>query len=416
MPNTQLANIYLICSDDPLLKMERSQEIIGHWHDQDPQAEFLLYTFSELQSTGSGGPNLKNIENEMSDPGLFADSRIIKIILKDLDNTAIELFKLIAANFRRGLYVIIELPIITTKLAESAPKDPSALRRLLSFVEGSAGSVAIAAKELPKTKGKKTTTAKPKAAKTTRARGDNAKKAEAIGYLRFLGAQVERLYTPDGVRLLEWIQRRADQYGFKLYGQALDFVARSCDNNLLTINHSLQVLSMMQEHEPNQKINLTLEMAEAYFIQDSRYTGYELPVAIFNNDPLRALNIISSFCSGGDTSADQAISLLLSRMDSSLTTIYEGKKLAIDWSRNSTDRQAFLLSHNFKVTATQTAVVNAIRMLSEEQLHYLTQCLSEASCFYASFDYDGAYRALQRMALATSNPRGVHFLSAELFT
>lgn len=414
MPNSRPANIYLICSDDPLLKMERSQDIIKQWRNLDPQAEFLLYTFSEIQGAGSSGPNLKSIESEMSDPGLFANSRIIKIILKDLDNTAVELFKLIASNYREGLYILIDLPIITTKLADSAPKDPAPLRRYLSFSAGSAGGEALAQNELPKTKSKRAST-KPKTTKSMHTRmSDSAKKTEAIGYLRFLGAQIERLYTPDGHKLIEWIQRRAAQYGFNLSGQPLDFIARSCDNNLLTINHSLQVLAMMQGNTSRQRIDLTLDMVEAYFIQDSRYTGFELPVAIFNNDPLKALNIIASFCSGCDTSKDQAIGLLLNRMDSSLNTVYEGKKLKIDWSYNSKQRQAFLLSHNLKISTTQNAVIQAIRNLSEEHLHYMTQCLSEASCFYSTFDFDGAYRALQRMALIVSHPQGVQFLSADL--
>lgn len=412
MPNNANSEIYVICSDDPLLKLDRSRELLARWRQFVPDAEFLLYTYSELQGTG-GSPNLKGIENEMSDPGLFGGERIIKVILKDMDTTAIELFKLIAANMRPGLFILIELPRITAKLAKSKEVDSQGLHRFLTFREGSAGAEALAQQSGAKGgKGGRSSAAKKKTA--TRSRKGEAAKSEAIGYLRDVGAQFEILYPPEGAQLKSWISQRAGMYGFRVNNDALDFIARSCDNNLLTIDHSLQVLQMMAEADNMQQMKvLDLKSVEDYFTQDARYNGFELPEAIFNGDSLKALTIIASFCSGHDTNLSTALGLLINRMDSSISTVYEGKQQNLQRAHFNT-QTAFFMSHNLKVPSSQKSHLKAMQVLTDGQLEELTSCLSEASCSYSTFDLDGAYRALQRMALAATQPGQTRFLSADL--
>lgn len=396
--------IYVICSDDPLLKLDKSQEIIQRWRKEVPDAEFLLYTFSELQGNNSNY-KFQDIETELSDPGLFGGERIIKVVLKDMDNLAIELFKLIAGNMRDGLYILIEMPRITSKLAKSKEVDAQVLHRFLSFTGDSEGAKALAAQE----KGTK----KKASAKGKTSRKGEAAKSEAIGYLRDVGAQFLILYPPEGNELKGWITERAARYGFRVAADALDFIARSCDNNLLSIDHSLQVLEMMQDNTQGKMTTLTMDMVEDYFTQDARYSGFELPQAIFTGDPLKALSIISSFCSGLETNFASALGLLISRMDSSLNAICEGKLQNIARS-DMRARQAFFLSRNIKVPSSQDVHMRAMQRLSDAQLQIMSACLSEASAAYSSFEYDAAYRALQRLALATSSPEKLPYLSADL--
>lgn len=403
MANSNYGNgdIFVMCSDDPLLKLDCSQDLLAQGRKKLPDAEFMLFTHTDFAPGGGGAPNLKMLENEMSDPGLFGGDRIIKIILKDMDNTAIELFKLIAGSFRPGLFIVVDLPRVTAALLKSPPKDPAALRHILTFEPGSAGAALLDAQN---GKGK----AKAKGAK--KAGGLEARKKEAVGYMLAVGAKFIPMYPPEGDELRGWISNRGRKYGVSIDPNAVDYIARACDNNLLNIDHSLQLMEMMRDNSsPNKE--LTLSDAEVYFTQDSRYTGFELPVAIFTTDSLKALNIISSFCSGESLNKTAAVSLLISRMDESINAVYQGKKLGIH-KADYKSRIAFFMSNNIKVPQSQEAHLKAISGMPDEMLDFLSLCLTQASKAFTHFDVEGAYRALQRMCLA--NRRSVTNLSDSL--
>ena len=100
-------------------------------------------------------------------------------------------------------------------------------------------------------------------------------------------------------------------------------------------------------------------------------------------------------------------------MDSSISTGYEGKQKNLQRAHFNT-QTAFFMSHNLKVPSSQKSHLKAMQVLTDGQLEELTSCLSEASCSYSTFDLDGAYRALQRMALAATQPGQTRFLSADL--
>lgn len=394
-------DIFVMCSDDPLLKLDCSQELIALGRSKLPDAEFMLFTHSDLSPAG-GAPNLKLLENEMSDPGLFGGDRIIKIILKDLDATAVELFKLIAGSFRPGLFIVIDLPRVTKATINVKPVDPTPLKHILSFAPGSSGAALLEGKDKGKDKAK---------GKSKRTPSLETRKKEAVGYMLAVGAKFLPMYPPEGDELRNWIGARGHKYGVTIDANAIDYIARACDNNLLIIDHSLQLMEMMREGN-SANATLSLEDAEVYFTQDSRYTGFELPVAIFSTDSLKALNIISSFCSGEGMNKTAAVSLLISRMDESINAVYQGKKEGIHQA-DYNKRMAFFMANNIRVIPSQEAHLKAIRSMPDEMLDFLNLCLTEASEAFSHFDVDGAYRALQRMCLA--NRRSVTNLSDGLF-
>lgn len=410
MANYSTGDVHVICSDDPLLKLELSQELIAQARSKYPDAEFILYTFSDFVSPGASTPNFQALENEMSDPGLFGGERIIKIILKDLDNTAVELFKLIAASYRPGLFIVVDLPRITAALAKAEAKDASSLRRIMSFLPGSEGARLVEEQEAQQNgTGRKTkAAAKPKGKKAS-ATGD-AKKKEALGYIQSIGAKITVLYPPEGNQLKSWILERGRRYNLTINEDALDFIARSCDNNLMTINQSLQVMELLRD-STNNRSPLTLQEAETYFTQDARYSGFDLPIAVFAGDVNRSLNIIASYCSGESMNKQVAVGMLINRMEESVNAVYLGKRKKIS-NPKSGDTFAFFMSCNIKVPSAQEAHLKAIREMPDAMLNTINQFVAEASAAYSRFDTDGAYLALQRMCVA--NCYSARYLSSDL--
>lgn len=387
------SRIFLLCSDDPLLKLENSRSLLQEGRKLLPDADLLLYTFSDFQSTG--GPNLKALENEMADPGLFGGDRIIKIILKDLDATAVELFKLIAGNFRPGLFIVIELPRINAAFRKVPALDPAPLRRTLSFSDEAADT-----KSKSKSKGRKKSSS-----------GDSAKK-EALGYLLSLKASINIFYPPEGQEILRWIEQRATRYQLTAAPDTLDFIARSCDNNLLAIDQSLQLMNMLKTPTAGTRQTLSLEDVETYFAQDARYTGFELPQAIMKGDQIRALNIIASFCSGESGNRTAAISMLISRMEECLITLALGREQNIARAPKNS-QYAFFMSRNVRIPTLQDCYLQTMRNMPDEHYWFLTRTLSEAARAASCFDTEGAYRALQRMAAVRSLP-AITGLSSDL--
>lgn len=396
---TQFCRSYIsiICSDDPLLRKEAVQDRLNFCRDQCQQAhgeaaEFLLFTHSDFKQAGSTTTNLKQLESEMSDPGLFGGFRLIKINLSDADNTAADVLTTLATNFRDGLYVVVEMPQVKTAFLapKNKPADPAPLRRMLNFADATSG---------------KDTKAKAKKVR----RGKDAKLLEAFSYLLFLNAEIKVLYALDPQQVRPWIKERAHRYNLDLTPEALEFIANCSDNNLLTIDQSLNVLGMTYP-----RMRLGIEQVELYFNQDSRYTGLELPIAICQKDSLKALNIINSVCTSAGSSMADGLRLLIRRMDETINIIYEGQSLNVP--RMSTGEQtAFFASRSVLFIAAKNAYNRAFREWTPPMLRQASLCLSEASQAYSSFDFEGAYRAMQRLAMipVTGNSQRLKYLSTQ---
>lgn len=383
-----MTDVYIISSDDPMLKLERSSQLLNQARTKFPGAEFLLYTFSELQ--GVGGPNLKDIEGQMSDPGLFGGDRIIKVILKDFDELAIELFKLIATSYRHGLFIIVEMPRIAVTYNKVDAKSNEELKGFSSFEPGSDGAKALAEQE-KKSTGKAKSAKKPK-----RAASAETRKKDSFAYLKGIGAHIEYIYTPEGDAIRKWVLDHARLYGISFTPEALEYIVTACDNNLLVINQSLQMMQLVRSAQ-NTNSPLTLDECDTFFTQDSRYTGFEISEAILMANEKKALNIINSFCSGQNQGLSQALGFLISRLDESLNVVYKGKSLKIS-SATIGERTAFFAQHSIKSRSAQDAHLKAIREMPEHMLLNLTKNLAQASRAYSRYDNDQALLALQRMA------------------
>ena len=115
--------VFILSSDDPLLKNDRSSEIYHSYKERYPESEYLLFTYSDFASSGQS--NLAVLENELIDGGLFTTSKIIKIYLKDIDKTAADVLMLLAkyiSKNREDLQVIIDLPRIAASFNKVSAK------------------------------------------------------------------------------------------------------------------------------------------------------------------------------------------------------------------------------------------------------------------------------------------------------
>lgn len=108
-----LAPVYVFSSDDPL-KNERSKAVIAQARQELPQAEFMLFTSSDL--TSGSVANLARLENELIDPGLFGGDRIIKILLKWFKLIAVQVLQLLAMRSRPGVVTVVEIGRINSAL------------------------------------------------------------------------------------------------------------------------------------------------------------------------------------------------------------------------------------------------------------------------------------------------------------
>ena len=61
--------IFILSSDEPLLKNDKSQVILDKAHKDLPGANLLIFSSTDFRSSGKA--NLKALENELIDPGLF---------------------------------------------------------------------------------------------------------------------------------------------------------------------------------------------------------------------------------------------------------------------------------------------------------------------------------------------------------
>ncbi len=353
------SRVYLLCSDDPLLKNEKSEALVHEALSSHTNPEFLLFTYSDFKGEG-GSSNLARLENELKDLGFFCDFRVIKIYLKDLDKIAVEVLECIAANAMDSMLIIVDLPRVNTIYTKVTPKN-------------------IHDKDKGKTPGLET------------------RKKNAIAYILGARGEVLSMYPPDINEMPAWIMQRCRLYGFNIDNNTAAYLSQRCEGNLVTIDQSLKI---MQITCPNKIIDINA--ADAFFNQDSRYSGFEFTDALLNAQSQRALNILDALLKEQVSIASVVLSLILSRLDEALKTIVRFKKEQIH-KKDYSSKSRFFLSHNIKMLKTQQAITKAAVHMPDELIDYIAKELSQASYDFSCFDFTKVILSLQRMAVAMRN-------------
>lgn len=349
-------NIYIIASDDILLKSDREDEIVKQWRQKLPEAISLLFSYEDFKS--SSDSNLTVLENELMDPGLFGGDRIIKIYLKDFDKVTVDIMMLLAQRNRDGIVVILDLPRILSSYQKIKPAP---------FVK-------------EKTKGK-----------------IEERKKKALSYLFHQGASLEILYPPEGDALIDYIAKRVQKYGLTIDREALNFLSLSCEGNLISIDQSLKQIALASKIK-----NIDMNTIVSYFNEDSRYTGFEFSEALFSGNSKKALNILNSCCNSQGSSKQSALNLLLSNVDKTLYAVKKMREEKIQVN-NYQAKIAFFKPLGILVPNAQKAISYAAINMPDKLLDYITQELAKASIAYCNFNENEAYLAIQRCVVACAN-------------
>ena len=354
-----LAPVYILSSDDPLLKNDRSDEIVKSYRAAlGNDAEYLLFTYSDFASTGHS--NLSVLENELIDEGLFSQNKIIKIYLKDIDKTTADVLMLIAKYARDNIGIIIDLPRIAASFNKITPKP---------FADEN----------------------------SKKARKADLRAKDAFAFLKYKGANVEIMYAPDPKELPGWIGSRTRKYGLYIDKDATIFLASTYEGNLTAIDQCLQIIKMTSSTN-----KISINDVITFFSKDSRFSGFEFADAILDGQGSRALNILDSLCSFDSGNISVNLPLLLSRLDNALSA------LALAKTQNPSkmsypEKTAFFAKFNIRLPQSQNIIVKAALQMPEILVNYLNTTLALASKAYSTFDNKTAYLALQRMCVSVNN-------------
>ncbi|WP_294565276.1 DNA polymerase III subunit delta [uncultured Succinatimonas sp.] len=352
--------VFILSSDDPLLKNDRSSEIYHSYKERYPESEYLLFTYSDFASSGQS--NLAVLENELIDGGLFTTSKIIKIYLKDIDKTAADVLMLLAkyiSKNREDLQVIIDLPRIAA-----------------SFNKASA---------------------KPFAEESKKGRKADLRVKDAIAYLKNQNSVLEIMYPPSLHEMPGWISSRSRRYGLYIDPDAAVFLASAYEGNLTAIDQCLQIVKMTAKTE-----KITIKDIFTYFSKDSRFSGFELTDAILDGQGLRALNILNSLCSLEGNTLSTNLPLILSRLDNALSALAAAKTQNL---RNAgfQEKTAFFAKYGIRLPQSQNSIMKAALQMPDILINYLNKTLASASKAYSSFDNKTAFLCLQRICTAVNN-------------
>ncbi len=352
MANNGIVRIF--SSDDPLLKNEKSAAVIAKARADLPNADFMIFTSSDF---GTGDANLKVLENELIDPGLFGGDRIIKIYLKDLNKSAAQVLLLIAQRIRPGVVIVIDLPRINITYSRLAPK-PFA--------------------PLP-----------PKSSIKTMC-------DSAISYIKGIGGTLEIIYPPEGNELIAWINQRASALHLRCSRESAEYIASCLEGNLISIAQTLKLISMTHEG-----CELTPELLDKTIVQDSRFSGYEIAEAVLNGNSTRALNVLNSFCAGSG-SQTESIGMVISQLDNALSVIPKCREKNVGRMEYRA-RGAFFASCNIRTSPMQNAVLKAAMQMPPQLYNYLSDELATASKLWSTFRNDEALACLQNICTAVGN-------------
>ncbi len=351
--------VAVLSSDEPLLKNDAAEAVIAEARKNYPNALFMIFTPSDFQ--GSKSPGLQILENELLDPGLFGAERIIRIYLKDLDASAVEVLNLIAEKIRDGITIVVDLP----RILSAYKKEPALPFKL-------------------ETKFKLET-----------------RKKHAISFIKGIGGTLDIFYPPEGPALLDFISKRCSRYGFTIARDAASYLAMICEGNLTSIDKSLQMLEMSRSlDDKNNFINLT--QIDQFFSHDSRYTGFEYPEALLKGEASRALQILSFLYKSASSSPAESLGSILSSLEGALAAVFaaRGQNLA---GMDPKERSRFFLGFGIKMPRLQNAVILASAKMPQDLLNFLSLGLSKASRLYANFSYEKSFLKLQEMAVCTGN-------------
>ncbi len=351
-----LAPVYVFASDDPFLKNEKSTQIIAKARQEMPDAELMLFANDDFSSGATA--NLARLENELIDPGLFGGDRIIKIYLKDLNSTAVQVLHLLSRSYRTGVVCVVELPKIKKTLIPPKPEE---------YKDKLTGTVDTKAKHV-------------------------------FAFLNNIGAVIEVLYPPQGQELSRWIYERATQkYHFAISNDAVAFLSLSCEGNLVALDHFMQIIELSGQKE------ISVELAQSYLSSSSRYDGFEFAEAVIAADTRRALNILSSLCQT-NTSSTTILSLVIQNFDRMLGTIAEARQ-ELGKLSNFRDRKIFFNAHRIYLPSTMDCISKAARQMPPDFFEYLVSELKNASLAIQNFDEKKAYQCLQNMAVSVCVPQ-----------
>lgn len=346
MQNKQ-APIYLLSSDEPLLKLDRADELLAEARSQLPDADFLIFT--DVDFKAGAQVNLVRLENELRDPGLFGGDRIIKLYFKDYDNTAAQVLQCIARYYRPGIFIIVDLPRIKSSFARLQPKP---------LPEKKSGRVDL--------------------------------KNAAISYVKYLGASLEIMYPPGGAELQQFVAGRCARYGFRIAPETSRVLASLNEGNLTAIDGALKLMTLSQREG-----EITLDDLNRYFVQDSRFSAFELAEALISGDGVRALNILHSVFSAQSGGAAAQLPLVISRLDSCLNVIVQLKE-----GCSPSDSRALMAAAAIVTSSMQAAVTKAARNMPPQLLYFLIRALKDCALLHSHFRMEEAVALLQTMAVS----------------
>ncbi len=345
--------IYVLSSDESLIKNDRSEEILASAHQALPDAPLLLFTQSDFASSGKA--NLRALENELLDPGLFGGDRIIKIYLSDLKATSLEVLYLLAAKMRPGVIVIVDLPRILSALNKVKPRAyPESERKAKLSAE------------------------------------------RVFAYLKYVNAQIELSYPPEGANLYRYINDRALKYQISLSPEACDYFSKACEGNLTLIDQTLKILALSPQTHA-----ITLDEAVAILDADSRFESLELAEAILNGDSTKALLVLNSAVA----TLNNPESILLSQLASldklfSATSALRQKPQSF---RTYPEKMQFFAPYGIKSPKSMDAVIKAALKMPPQLFDYLIAKFAEASKALCVHDCNHALLALSESCACVNN-------------
>lgn len=348
-------SVFVLSSDAALLKQDRTDDIIQSARAQYPDAVLMIFTDTDFRT--GGAVNLTPLENELMDPGLFGGDRILKIYLKDLDKVAIEVLLTLARYLRPGVTAIVDLPRITAAIAKTAPR------------------------QLPQELRKK----------------KQCSKNDAIAYIKGAGGSVELFYPPDSQNLSRWIAERAQRkHGLMISPAACEYLASLNEGNLSTLDQSLALMAMSGFQG-----RAELEDVAAYFVQDSRFSAFELADALIGGDGIRALNILNAIAQAPSGGLASQLPVVISRLD-----LYLGVVMQLREKRVRSEREGMPIFTAARLNAfvkAKTACLKAASQMPEHLLTFLRSSLMQCAFLHSRFKNEQALLLLQTMAISVNH-------------
>ena len=351
-----LAPVYVISSDEPFLKNEKSSMLIQMARKELPEAEFMLFTNNDFSSGATA--NLARLENERIDHGLFGGDRIIKIYLDSINSTTVQVLQLLAKRSRPGVVTVVEIPRIKKTTLPTAPEKYTDKFRGQSSVE--------------------------------------TKLKHVLAFLMDIGGINEILYAPSGIQFNTWIMNQAQKHGLKIDADVVTFLSLCCEGNLVAVDQFFSIAKI------SGKEVIDLDTAKAYLESSSRYTGFEFSEAVLAPNTIRALNILASLCQT-NSNRTQILSMVVSNFDKMLWVIRklkEPENSQILRSRNFKERSAFFKSNGIVLPSTSDVLIKAASTMPDDFYEYLVSELAQAAKYLQEFDDKKAYQSLQNMAVS----------------